>query len=1099
MRLRSSSVAWCLLAGIVLGSLMGCHKEYDFEREDTPTRTLGHELFVIWKKDAERAAVNAEAKTQMLDDHYIEFVEAVDTVAPEDQLEEVDTFLQNVLAVVDEGILPAITRRLQMLLLEALDDVALLAALATPTGPDAESFVSVDSPPNLAGYVTAYPRLPAFLAMISRIGLENDGVNADGLLDPEESEAVTNITRELVQALEGAETEDDESLAVTLRDMALMPDNRYMADEDLTPIWAVLYDDRGYPLPAMIDGEVGYPFVDEDGDGFADLNANGEFVYQNGGAGKLEPFSRTESIDDPVVRDEFGRALHPNGDLIYQYVDLHNTGLGFLVREFQPLSAQDTLYDMLVAFQTIMGPKTVQSDEDGAYQGYSNDHPLADLTHATVHLMELPQMPSLMRGLAELMERKPEALARLFYQLDRVIDILNEHPSAEMSDDQTLIYDLMPHLEEIAADPGLFADVLWAFRQPISTKTGESMGTLLRFRDNDARPEEGGPYDSCFHQCRERHEIGTLPRYSCIRACPNEEIFSEPMDFDAPESERGRSLLQKFLHLVRDASGVEYRMSIKEASIDGSDLPELPPLLALPGAGEAYLRSIAGMLDLADYVPDEVWSSDLGDLLDLLGVSSGDVASLLSTLSPLFGAELDRVPRPDQITRLFNQEDLRFATERVVLDIDDPVCKDDFVMSQHLAYGLFVGEASGTIDTIYPLAVAFANHNAESTLAGIFSTIHDHYAGDASLYRTRSGQPSRMKASNIRSYERALEEILTDDELFIALNEFAIAVHEVETETGIPMTEDLRAFLRHGLAEGFETRAGEDFIIIDDGRTLTGPSRLAVLAHSIGEASRRLEEVPETRKRLRTAAGNVADVAIGAEKDTNGEPRFKRPGSPALAAHLTRYLASRAEDRIADGSFSDWLSVDVVETLDEFWTSRMLVGFVDLASNTLENDADRELIDDFVEYLFGSPEGRAQVAIATHQFMVSSINSEVWVPVAKFLAKALDPDRDWAVEPYGRTPMLTLGAELLARTLENDPQNTGIFLINRGLERQTGSDAPFTVLLDMIAAYFSPDPLAEQLQSPEDYRIFFNELAKYLEDDVHGVERLYELVGRRQR
>ena len=55
-----------LLAASILGAI-GCHKTYDFEREDTPTLTLGHELFVIWKKDAERAAELATPKAQMLD------------------------------------------------------------------------------------------------------------------------------------------------------------------------------------------------------------------------------------------------------------------------------------------------------------------------------------------------------------------------------------------------------------------------------------------------------------------------------------------------------------------------------------------------------------------------------------------------------------------------------------------------------------------------------------------------------------------------------------------------------------------------------------------------------------------------------------------------------------------------------------------------------------------------------------------------------------------------------------------------------------------------------------------------------------------------
>ncbi len=1093
--------AWGVLALVACcAALVSCKKEYDFEREDTPTRSLGHELFVIWKDTAELSPENPSQKTQMLDDNYIEFVDAIDTIAPEDDLEAIDQFLINLLKVVDEGILPAITRKLQAVIEKAVQDDALLRALATPTGPDTDSFVENGAPDNFLGHASGYPRLPELLGMVSRIAVENDGVTDEGVRTFEEPAAISDMTRVLARELREATPSDEEPLAITLRDMALSEDPEYAADQAVAPMYVVLFDERGYPLAAPDGaGGVSFPFVDNDGDGLADLNPAGEFVYQNGNSGMLEPFALTDDPGSPVVRDAFGRATLPGGQFAFQYVDIHSTGLGFLVREFQPLSAKDTLYDMLVAFQTVMGPKTVHTDEIGGYEGYAADQPLNQLTYSLVHMMATPAMPEVMEDLAILMERHPDAIAALMYEMDNMVEILNKH-NVEMDDRQTMAYDALPYLQEIAADPLLFADVMAAMEKPIFVKTGEPLALMLRYKDSDTIPATGGAYDSCFLSCEATHEIGTLNRYNCIRNCPNSELFSEAYDPAVPETERGRAQLQKFLHLIHDTAGVPYSMAIKEASLNGSPLPDLPPLLHLEGAGEAFMASVAGNLDLAEQVPDEVWASDLGDLLDLLGADAGSVASLLSTLSPLFGTELDERPRPHQITRLFNQKDLRFETDSIILDVYDPVCKDGHVMANHLAYGLFLGEASGAIDTIHPMAVAFSAHKKEWVLAGLFGVLHNHYTSDPSLYKKANGNDSEMKGGNLRVYEESLEELMSNEDFFLALHNFSLAVRDVEQSTGRPVKENLRQLLAHALKEdGFRKHNGDDFIIIDDGRTVSNPTRMHVMIDAVGEASIRLKQVPETRRRLRAAVGNLIDVMVGAEKPSAGQPRFKRTGSPALAADSMRYIANLAREKQAAGLFVPWLEVQVAGDLEELWTSRLLASLVDLASNTLENEADVELIDDFLAYMLATPQGRAHTLSAIYKLLVQSVNSDVWLPISRFLADAVDPDAQWETEPFREVPILTLGAQMLKKTLEYDPQNTGIFMIHRALLQPPGKREPWDVLVDMIAAYFSPDPLAEQLQTPEDYRHFMLELNDYMGDDLHGVERLYELVSRRQR
>lgn len=1089
------------LVGVVFVSLTiasGCFVDYSFEQEQRELGTLGEELFKVWRKDAARSAENAEKKTALLDETYPEFVDAVDAIAPPEELEAVDVFLSNLLTLVDDGIVPALTRKLIVVLSEAAQDMALLRALATPTGPPADTFVSPDTLPNLLGYVTGFPDLVSFLRLNTRIILENDGFTDQGVSTFDESHAVSDLLRTLSHELRTDPAPGEEPLAVIVRDVALVEDPRYAPPENPSPAFVALYDGRGYPL-ASVDGAgvPVFPFTDADADGLADVDEGG-FVLQSGDRVAIRPFAFESNVAEPVGRDAHGRATTPDG-FAFQYVDLHRTALGFLVRQQVQLSSEDTLYDMLGAFKTVMGERNaVYTDEIGGYEGYPEHHPLTDLSHAAIHAVATPALPDVLSGVSELTARHPEALANLFWTLENVVDTLDAFPDAGMTDDQTIAYDLLPVLRGIVEDEQLWSDVMAALRDPVTRKAGLAYATMLSHRDSDSVPALDGPYDRCFQNCKADFGIGTVSRFDCIRACPMGEIFDEPMDFSAPESPETISAFQKFQHLLRDSQQLEYRMTIEQASYDGDPLPEVPPLIVLDASAEAMVAAIAGNLDLSNHVPAEMWDSPLGEFLTLLGVTDGSVASMVSTLSELFGAHMDVRPTPDQVTRLFNQPDIQFVTDRVVFDPADPVCHDGYRMSEHLAYGLFQAEASGLIDTMYPLAKAFSDNGREDLLVELMVVLHDHYAENADLYRTATGSPSPMKAANLRSYEPALLEVFTNGGLFEALADFAVAQYETEQATGIPVTGSLRQLLLQALSPTYLNRRQENFILADDGRTISGAGPLHHILASVDAAGARLDEDPASREELRESVSQMAELMIGTERDGQQPPRFANAGSIALTVHLTRYLAARAGEKRDDGTLSSWLTDDVAGSLTDFWRSRALAALIDLADETLADEQDKAVVDRFISYLFADAAGQAQVLVAIHELLVRSIAREQWLPVARFLAETIDPDRTWDVgEPYRGMPLVTLGALLLNETIDADPENTGIFLIHRGLERPPYQDSPFGVVIDIIARYLSPDPEAESFAKPQDYAHFLIEMASYLADDVHGVERLYELVGRR--
>lgn len=1110
-----STTARFLAFIIAATSLVGCQRDYDFERQESELRTLGHEIHAIWRKDAERSAENSEAKVQMLDEEYVDFVDAVDAMAPEAELDAVNGFLQNMMTIVDEGFLPNLTRKLVVALLEAASDFNLLATLASPSGPDPGDFITPTANPNFLGYATEFSDLPALTSFGSRAILENDGLTDIGTRTFDEPSAISDLTRILVNELRNLEpAKEDESLPLMVRDLLLIEDERFGPDEPTIPLWAANFDKRGYPLAVTDEQGIAYPLTDADGDGLADVDGSGNFVLRDGTSVMVRPFASTGTIEEGVTRDSVGRAQNPSGD-VFEYVDLHKTGLGFLIREFHGLAKKDTLYDMLTAFQTIMGTQVAARDEIGGYKGYPADQPLMDLTYAAVNTLDFEGLGDLLEGFAELMDRYTTAIATLLWNLDNFLELVDEFPDAELGENSTMMADIIPYLNEISADPELWADVMDALRDPVTEKTGDALATLIRFSDTNTVPATDGPYDSCFQQCRANYSIGTIPRYDCIRGCPNGEIFSRSTDYDAAESPETRSQLQQFMHLLRDTAGVPYAMEIEEARVNGNDLPALPPLIALPGAAEAMVASIAGNLDLADYVPDEVWSSSLGELLDLLGINSGNVADMISVLSELFGTALDRVPRPDQITRLFNQPNLRFETDSVVLDIEEPRCKDGYKMAEHLAYGLFVAEASGTIDTVYPLAKAFSDHQREDLMTGLFVVLHEHYSSRTDLYLKASGAASEMKGANLRSYEPAMEQAFGGGEFFPALRQFAIAVKDTEDATGIAMEESMRRLVYRATERDGFTAYGEEPgtpVMLPDNTQIGQPSRLDQMLASIDQASDRLDEEPEARDRLSGAVSNVTELLIGAEKDTNGIPTFKHRGSVAVTVHSSRWLADRVREKEAEpGGVGQWVEGDLVPMLEDLWASRFLTSAVDLASNTLSNEADRATLDAYIDYQFGSREGTAQFVMGVYQLLVQAVNTSRFKPIGNFLADIIDPDREWDIEPYesvaagsedavstDRLPIVSLVGHILARTLELDPDNDGIFLIHRALDADQGR-APIDVIVDVVARYLSPDPMADSLTNADDYGVFFLALADYLADDVNGLERLYEVVDMRAR
>ncbi|MFB6352302.1 MAG: hypothetical protein ABEN55_19125, partial [Bradymonadaceae bacterium] len=547
--------ATAVVGAAILVLATGCAEEYDFERKDYQRESLGDVLHGVWLKDAKRAPEHSEAKTALLKREEADFVRAVNTLAPTDQLREVDLYLRKSIPSTRSGLVPSLTRKLRNSLQMATRDEALLRAMV----PDrrrlpVDAYVSPDIRPNLPHYLLQYGDIRGVSTTMVDAMLGADGVDAHGRSASRESTEFRRAQRLLATSLASTESSSDEAgsaSAMSLEAILLTEDGRFQVDGRQTSLPAVRYDKRGYPRVRLSsDGTPIALFVDQNGDGLADVDNQGQFLLEGGqSAEQIRPFTRDGSLE-AFERDALGRAK-TSGEFVFDYLDLAHTGADFLIRQTARLHEREVLWKLADGLPALLGVRTTHSDDHGEYRGYAAEQPLTDLLEAAglavpgltadtreslEALFALDNLPGIARMLARLIDTTGPETAELIDAIRSVQTTIDQHPDAQLADNSTIGYDLLPILEEIAANRQLWTDVLASMREPIFARFGEPLATMFRYADKTTVPSANGAYESCFQQCKTTYEsratdkhphgIGTVGRYECIQQCPTDELFS---------------------------------------------------------------------------------------------------------------------------------------------------------------------------------------------------------------------------------------------------------------------------------------------------------------------------------------------------------------------------------------------------------------------------------------------------------------------------------------------------------------------------------------------------------------------------------------------
>lgn len=438
-------------------------------------------------------------------------------------------------------------------------------------------------------------------------------------------------------------------------------------------------------LPGMF-GSVSAPFVDQDGDGFADADAAGRFLDTAGVPLALDPPFGIPGLSKGNV-DLL--AASP----LYAYVDTSRSLTGALARHLLPLvdatkyaaagaadawqSEHETLMYALAGARVLYGPreaaqydyeadlvKTADEPCSGCltYSRFrGEDSPLPDVLHAVGQVLGDTDSDVLIEALLDLVQKHEGVVARLTGAALRVKEIADEHdalaaqgaePLATLPYETPIWDELAASLAKITERPGLLAKLIGALADdtlvtPIagSQHLGETLATFSRMRD-------GFTYDPS-----NLNGLGI----NTTDGAPSTLDPHNPVDRSKPLTGDNRSELQRSFQIIHDGRGV--KVCNKEDAYVYSTIGKLPAV-KWPMVGAGYHEcELFAFQDLAATYLDstlplehpkrstmQIKASTLNAIMDALGAFGQSPDILFESSSGITG--LTQHPSSNAFNRL---------------------------------------------------------------------------------------------------------------------------------------------------------------------------------------------------------------------------------------------------------------------------------------------------------------------------------------------------------------------------------------------------------------------------------------------------------------
>jgi hypothetical protein len=326
-------------------------------------------------------------------------------------------------------------------------------------------------------------------------------------------------------------------------------------------------DDRGFAMVTGsapgFPGSIPAPFVDNDGDGLADVDLFGRFVDAQGNPVQVDlPFSVP---GEPRVRapDALGRAVLDNGEPAYAYIDTNTTLVASLLRDVtnlvdpDPANDRETLMDALAGAYVLLGdrvPDQAMVYGDGVkfekktimYKGFDPEtSPLVDLVYAAGQVLGDPQSDDFLAQMIDLFENHEQELARVVGAALEMKAIADKYPDVSLPRDSIVWDQMMDVVAKIANvgpsdgswdGPGLLEDLLLALGDDRSLALGDVYSKFATYRDIMS------------------YDPNNLNGPGFNRTSGDYQPPHVPVDRSKPTTGTNRSALQRSLQMIYDST-----------------------------------------------------------------------------------------------------------------------------------------------------------------------------------------------------------------------------------------------------------------------------------------------------------------------------------------------------------------------------------------------------------------------------------------------------------------------------------------------------------------------------------------------------------------
>ena len=853
------------------------------------------------------------------------------------------------------------------------------------------------------------------------------------------------------------------------------------------PLFALRRDGRGVAKVV-----VAAPFVDIDGDGAADVDAEGRFVGADGAPLVLAP--PFAIAGDTSARDPEGRST----EVAYAYYDIDSTIIGALGRDAQALldPAKGTALDALRGAALLLGDRapatrTFDSGATFAYQGYdTTSSPLLDMSYAVTQMLRDPHADDTLALADQLVGNHQASAARLLEDAILTARLGDAFPAAQIVPTAPLWDDMRPLLQKITADPKLVHDLLEALKRPETAALNDRFREFMTYTDRfDIDPST-------------QAVTGTL---------------HTPVDRAQPDNGFNRSLWQRLLMVISDSNGASQcnkqgavvKLSLLTlATYDACTLFKVDNLAVFYLQSIAYAKDASGNIICEDnkgaFDPTKTaatpagcaalgagfrpqpkanfnynWNNGLVNTTEI-GLLGGD--GYIESQATITGFRTH--PTPEALDRVLFLD----PTPQTIVDTADPMRdKDGDLFKVQHAGTLAVWEKNDFFDEIRPIVQAFADAGQEQTFVDLMSVMHEHWSSPASTatQHTNPAAGNYTYGSNGVSYEPLVIAVFQGD-LWPALVQTAPDLTSI-VANGKPFSAVV-ATAGHFLVSplpGLADRQGVSTTRTAAGVPVTVLSPWHLMADAFLAKRARLAAAPPADAARWTDSVTELEDLLVRGTDASGTWQFTNPRTATTTRGLLQLLRDRLVAHDAAGDRTPWLATDLPKKTQDLLTHPLLAAATDLIAQL--DGAPRTALETLLAKLMDPAGGSFQTMRSSLAELVGiARDDQDLVPIAHvtgaLLAKGYLPAQVALLTKLHAADGAHTLTDIVARVFQPQATQPGVPIIS-AITDGLGD-------VDRMAPAPGPGPV----WTAADYAATMAATASFLTEQQHGLLRFIAIV-----